>query len=423
MKDLFGNGMQQREFKPVTIQQMNKFGLKKENVKITNTIKELKETTPNIVIADCVFNISFVQNWFKKQYLKKKHKYVMGLGVFQQLHYDTLHKIQILKPSNLKFKNIYKPYEGQDLTNKTILFSRTGGVGDLLFLNPILKHLKQKYPTCTIWFGCGPQYQSMLDNWPFIDKILDLPFDFQYLIKADYHAIFEGVIERCKEAEETNAYNLFSKWLGFDLSDDILVPKQEPKEEKVKECEKIIEDWGLEKDSFILMQLRASSPIRTPSIEFWIKMINEITNKGYNIVITDNPKQSDIIKGFIKELDNQDKVFNFSKHSQSLDYSIALTSLAKCVVATDSALIHIAISESVKAFGIYGPFPGKIRLKTYPKNLCDWIDAPGFECTPCFKHGSEPCPRANGKMFAPCYDTIDIKNVVEKIEKLIEKGK
>jgi hypothetical protein len=70
-------------------------------------------------------------------------------------------------------------------------------------------------------------------------------------------------------------------------------------------------------------------------------------------------------------------------------------------------------------FGIYGPFPGFIRLKTY-KNV-DWVDAK-MECAPCCLHGSELCPTAKKliKQYSPCYDQIDQEEILMKVERLID---
>ena len=229
--------------------------------------------------------------------------------------------------------------------------------------------------------------------------------------------LFEGVIERCRQAELTNSYNLFSTWLGLDLPDKLLVPKQEPKEEMIDICMDILKEWKLLDDSFILMQLRASSPIRTPRPEFWVEVINGLTEKGHNILLTDNPRQADAVANFIKEVKHQDKVFNFCEHSKSLDYSIAITKFAKMTLTTDSAFAHIAASLNIPCFGIYGPFPGYIRLKTYPK--AEWIDA-RRECTPCYIHSQDPCPKAGRDGFSPCYDNIEIPKLLQRIEDFIK---
>jgi len=399
---------------PISPSKLREMGIKKDQIVVVQNVEDLRKSPPGIIIAEAVKNVGFMQNWFKKQYLKKKRKYVMGLGVYQQLHTTAIpgkKPRRVLKPAKTKFINAYRPYTGQPLDGKTILVFRTGGIGDLLFIKPNLDYLKSKYD-CKIKFACGPQYQAMVENWDCIDELLDLPFEAKHLHQSDYHLLFEGVIERCKEAETVNAYNLFSKWLGLDLPDEKLVPRQEPKLKMIEECMDRLNKWNLQDDSFILMQLRASSPIRTPRPEFWANVINSLTEKGHNIVLTDNPRQTENIDKFIEGLERQDKVFNFCQYSKSLDYSIAITKFAKMTLTTDSAFSHIAASLNVPCFGIFGPFPGYIRLKTYP--MAAWVDAPK-ECAPCYIHSHEPCPKAGTDGFSPCYDNIDIPDLVNKI--------
>lgn len=406
-----------RKFKKVSSTNMRVLGLSSEAGKHVKDLEELTELPPNIIIAKSTTNLQFTQNFFKQQTLKKNVSYVMGLGVFQQLHGDNRVKgKKLLKPSNIKFKNVYKRYQGQDLNDKTLLVFRTGGIGDLLFIQPNLIYLKEKYPDCTIMFACGPQYQAMVETWECVDKVLDLPFPSKYLIQSDYHALFEGVIERCKLAENVNAFNLFSEWLGLNLPDELLVPKQEVKEDKLEYAKDVLNEWQVEPNKFLLLQLRASSPIRTPRPEFWMKIINELTDRGHDIILTDSPRQGEYIKTFITLLKNPQRVFNFCEHSKTLDYSIALMKLAQATVATDSAMNHIAASLDVPCYGIYGPFPGHIRLKTYPK--AKWIDAQR-SCAPCYLHGQNPCPQAAKDGYSPCYDNLDINEVVDGIEELI----
>lgn len=392
-----------RKFKKISNFSIRELGLDRDTIKQVEKLNELRESPPNIVVAEALRNITFVQNWFKEQTLKKKVKYVMGLGVFQQLYYDSRLNKKILKPSPIKFKNIYRPYMGEELDDDTVLIFRTGGIGDLLFIQPNLRYLKEQYPDCRVEFACGPQYQPMVEMWDCVDEVCDLPFTLTRLQHASYHMLFEGVIERCKEAHEVNAYNLFSRWLGLDLPDNLLLPRQTPPEELVLKCKEVLKEWNLPEKTFIVMQLRASSPIRTPRHEFWVKIIDALNEKGYPVLLTDNPRQAENVDSFIKMLKNQDMAFNFCQHSTSIDYTIAITSLCKSTFATDSALGHIAASMDIPCFGVYGPFPGFIRLKTYPKAA--WVDAQRH-CAPCFLHGHSPCPHASSDGYSPCYDEL-----------------
>lgn len=402
------------KFKPITNDLLRQLGMKELTLRHVQSLDELRKDPPNIVIGECIRGVTFEQNKFKEQQLKKRVRYVMALGIYQQLHY--IYGRRILKPSGMKFKNLYRPYTGQNLDDKSLLVTRTGGVGDLLFIQPNLVYLKEKFPTCNIKFACGPQYQAMVETWDCIDEVLDLPFTVTQLINSDYHAVFEGVIERCNEAKTSNAYNLFSKWLELNLPDEKLRPKQKPKEEKVEECLEILKEWDLENKPFIVIQIRASSPVRTPRPSFWINLIDKLTDRDFNILITDSPHQSENIEKFISGLDNKHLIFNFCEHSKSIDYTIAITSLSKLAISTDSALIHIAQSVGTPIFGIYGPFPAFVRLKTY-KNV-DWVEGK-LDCSPCFIHGQKPCPKSRGD-YSPCYDTIDLYETVEKIGRLVD---
>ena len=168
------------------------------------------------------------------------------------------------------------------------------------------------------------------------------------------------------------------------------------------------------------MQLRASSPIRTPRHAWWKEVIDEVNSRGYKVLLTDNPRQKESIDEFIKLLDNPSMTFNFCKHSESIAYTIALTSLSQGTIATDTALNHIAASLEVPSFGMYGPFPGFIRLKTYPK--AGYVNAE-MQCAPCFIHGHLPCPHADPEGYSPCYSNIDIKKAIDNFETLLERTK
>ena len=130
---------------------------------------------------------------------------------------------------------------------------------------------------------------------------------------------------------------------GLNLPDEKLRPQQTAKEDLVLQCEDYIEDT-INNEPFILLQPRASSPVRTPRPDFWKNVINKLTSRGHRVIITDSPHMSEYLDEFISKLDNPENITNFSKYSKSLDYSIALATLSKLVLATDSSFLHIASS-------------------------------------------------------------------------------
>ena len=133
-------------------------------------------------------------------------------------------------------------------------------------------------------------------------------------------------------------------------------------------------------------------------------------------MISGSPVYADSVDNFIKSLETPQNVFNFLHDSSDISDVIAMTSLAKFAVSPDSALIHIAGGLGIKSFGVYGAFPGELRLSTY-KN-CDWTDCK-TDCSPCFIHDYSLCKNAlNGHPV--CYDNLDIPEAVGKIDKLLQ---
>jgi ADP-heptose:LPS heptosyltransferase len=142
-------------------------------------------------------------------------------------------------------------------------------------------------------------------------------------------------------------------------------------------------------------------------------------------LITDTSINSEAVERYINQLKNKDKVFNFSKYSKTLDYSIAMASLAKCIISPDTSLAHIGISVGTPVVGIYGPFPGKIRLSTYPKDQVRWVEPTADSCKymPCFKHGKmcQVSKRLNLN-YAPCFNGIDTDLVIQYVKEIEKKN-
>jgi len=410
-----------------TERDFKKLGMSKDVLTRTNirTIDELNKHIPNMVIVESKYNNTFgLGNSDRAQMYKKGNSYVMPLYMYNSMVTQAKTEKPAFKPAKVKFSNVYRKYNGHNLDNKTLLIWRTGGIGDLLFIKPNIDFLKKRYPTCKIIFGTSPEYQCMIKDWECIDQIIDIPFPVTMLYKCDYHITFEGVIERTEQAKTDNAYILFSKWMGLNLYPTALSPVQTPNVELTRYVREIFEnDFNIiEGTKTCLMQLRASSPIRTPHYKFWKQIMGILVNElGYRIIITDLPKYQMPMEHVIKkEFSNcNPNMFHvFCKYSKNISYTIALASFCDLCVGTDSSLIHIAESVGTKNFGFFGPFPGEIRSSTYKHG--DFINCDNIICAPCFKHGHAPCPNSF-QQTANCYNSMDFSLFSEKIKALIER--
>ena len=401
-----------------------KFGVDIEGIGKVKNIEELKKNPPAMLIATAQMDFSYSINFGNQQHFKAGTSKVLSPGLYLQLENSSKTPYAKMRPANKLFKDIYRQYNGEDLTNKKIVIWRTGGIGDLLFIQPCLRYLKNKYPTCTIYFCCAPKYHSILSTWDCVDKVLDFPLSDTYLYECDYHVTFEGVIERTDEAEKINAYRLFSKWMGLEIiSEKDLIPILKT----VPIHDEIVSDYlkknNINEDEFIVLQLRASSPIRTPGSNCWKSIIVPLLKEGYKIVITDNPLMADRIDKFISVVipdEYKKQIFNFSGSSTDILNSISLVAKGRMTLSPDSSFIHIGQALNKPGLGIYGPFSGDIRLSTY-KNV-EWVEPREssvctFKGRGCFIHG-QYCDFFKQGETAPCFNFLDYDDIFEKAKKI-----
>ena len=59
-----------------------------------------------------------------------------------------------------------------DLSNKKILITSCGGLGDLIVFTPALRRLKEKYPSCRLTFMTSSKHRDILQGLPYIDKVI-----------------------------------------------------------------------------------------------------------------------------------------------------------------------------------------------------------------------------------------------------------
>ena len=307
----------------------------------------------------------------------------------------------VAQPARRVFSDHYRPYNGQDLTGKRITFWRSGGIGDLLWLRPIMLHLKKKYG-CHIILATRAMFHDFVMLWPdCIDELSGVPMDMWSTVDcSDYHLSFEGLIEKCKEAEILDAHDLFARYAGLDPDEiDWCVPIKTPKVEK--------------RSQYVVVQYRASAVTRSPYTGSIVAAVNACTEAGYHVVISDRREMARDIDDIISCCANPHKIDNFAYKTTGLVDALTLVTHAKLVIGPDSSQVHMAAMQGVPSIGLYGPFPGALRCSRYP--LARWIEPePSNVCefggSACFRHQYMECP---GKY--KCWGHLDNNKLQEMI--------
>ena len=308
------------------------------------------------------------------------------------------------RESPREFSDVYSLYSGESIDGKSIMVWRTGGIGDILFIRPILAHLKKKYPTANIMFGTRSAYHDLVKLWTdAIDELSGMPLDMASTVdRADYHLSFEGLIEECKDAETLDVHDLFAKHAGLDPDDiEWSVPITLPPAGRPRT------------DKYVVIQYRASAAARTPYIGSFVAAINACTDAGYHAVISDRPEAARDIDDIISCCKAPHMVENFAYETSGLVDALRLITHAALVIAPDSSQVHMAAMQGVPSIGLYGPFPGAVRCSRYP--LAQWIEpTPSDVCEhggrACFRHQYMECP---GKY--KCWGHLDNNKLQEMI--------
>lgn len=318
------------------------------------------------------------------------------------------------------FKKHYKKYDGEDLTGKTILVFRSGGIGDLLFMTPSFRYISLKYPSCKIICAAGFLYKDILENNPYINELHSMPFSKRLLDDADYHLMFEGLIENNSLARTINAYDLF---LGhFKIKpDDLTREEKQPiivlKDEEKKWAEIFLSGRLKVGRPLIGMQIETSTERRTFPSDKTQEIMRVLLEEDFNIVVFGGPRQKPISEAFqvvFKEFYDDRRILFLPLIAEiTLRQNIAIASKTDLQINPDSAFVHIAAAFKIPQIGLYGPFHSKVRMYHFTNAIA--LNGQ-VACSPCYEHIFWACEKGSP---SPCFSVISVDAVLEAVDFLL----
>jgi ADP-heptose:LPS heptosyltransferase len=307
------------------------------------------------------------------------------------------------------FETIYRPYKGEDLTNKKLMAFRTGGVGDLHWLSPVMRYLKNRYPGC--FLRVASACREPLMNLPEIDELYNMPFDASLLESMDYMLFFQGIIESSSEkSKTTHAVDMFFSYFGID-STQLPAEDKRPRilysDEELKWASEEYKKLNiLEKDLVIGLQMETSAPLRNyPKEKF--KVVIDVLSKEQNVkIMLVGAKQQEMLANFLKG--NYPNVIAATNYN--VRQSIVMASRYNIVVSPDSFLIQTAGALNKPLIGLYGPFPSEVRMKYFKNSI--GLDTK-VVCSPCYKHDFRACIKG---FPSPCFSLTEPEDILQAID-------
>lgn len=318
--------------------------------------------------------------------------------------------------TNIREMNFYKKYSGEDLTNKSIIVWRTGGAGDLCFITPFLKKLKELFPTCKIVFGCGPQYLDVVSGLSFIDELVSLPIEEDIIKGCDYNLMFEGIIENNPRASTTNAYDLFGEAFNIELSPKEKIPSLcvcvENNNDFASFKDKVIKK-SIENPIIVGIHLKTSSPMRTVPVNLWERIVYDLLKANDRIVVCllGSPEDRDFGSMIPIYKDVEGRIIPHYAVTRGFKDLIAAIANMDLIIGGDSAGLHIGAAFGVPVLGIFGAFKSDLRLRYYRPAI--GIDSE-IKCSPCFAHGNMPCGNSDKNGTPYCMMIHESSKIIEE---------
>jgi len=289
----------------------------------------------------------------------------------------------------------YRQYPGigTDLSDKSLLFMRTGGFGDILMLSPIMDKIKRIYPTAKIDLACSPFFGLAFKQQGYIDKIYHVPLSEDELDEHDFHLHFEGTIERSQDPEKTGI-EVFAELSGVPLEESEMIPMYKVSEDNNKKACRVIQHLA-RKDRMeingvqtIVIQVRASSLVRTYPLDYTLNVAVSLSAfPNVRVLLVGKQGDCSIDMKHFRKIHNLCGLIDIKT-------TIALIQRSDLLICPDSAFVHFAAALGIPSLAFYGPFPAMARVRSYPKCMAMEPNRDFCPYMPCFQHGHDPCRKA-----------------------------
>ncbi len=271
-----------------------------------------------------------------------------------------------------------------------ILIIKLGAKGDVIRTLPILNGLKEKYPNSNITWITKSNSKELLEEVPYIDRILTIPlelnetFDILYNFDIEKDATYLAEVINAKEKygfykneDYVAAFNLGAEYYLNTLFDDEIKKSNKKTYQEMmfnaaelsyknQHCpihltteDKIYGDHFIKvnniKKRIIGIHLGASP--RWPS-KAWHKenlkeFIKKAKSKGYEILLFGGPDESERHNKFIQDLRSEG--INILKNNPSnTDREFAsLVNICETMVCGDSFALHVSLALKKPTIGLF----------------------------------------------------------------------
>jgi heptosyltransferase-2 len=330
------------------------------------------------------------------------------------------------------------------------LIIRFSSIGDIVLTTPVVRCLKIQLPDAEIHYLIKPQFKTIIEHNPYIDKIHVLQNDWNKMIEELKKENFNYIIDlhhnlrtlRVKKALNIPAFSFnklnIEKFIFVKLKWNVM-----PDLHIIDRYLRTVEPFGVYNDGdgmdYFVSPNKSVQQKDIPTSHhagyiaivigatFYTKKLpvyklQELCAKIKHPIILLGGKEERIEGEDISRIDPI-KIYN-ACGKFSLNESVDLVRQSKLVITHDTGLMHVAVAlkkpviaiwgSTTPSFGM-GPYYGKNYLAKRP-NLYDNVQVHKLWCRPCTKIGRHKCPQGHFK----CMKSISINEIVQDVNKRLK---
>ncbi len=325
------------------------------------------------------------------------------------------------------------------------LIIRFSSLSEILLSTPVIRCLKKQLPETELHFLTKIDHASVLENNPFIDKVIALSFSWETMLHQLKRENYDFVIDlqhsrytsglKNELGVRSFSYNRLSiqKWIYTNLKWNLV-----PTDHLVDRFMNTVSSFGIindqegldyyipEKDKvklkdiptahhagFIGLAIAATYNTRKLPVE---KLENLCAGINHPIILIGG--EEDIAIGKRIAAIDPIKIYN-SCGKFNLNESADLVYKSKFIVTHDSGYLHIAVAFKKPVISVWGntvpeyglvPYYGKSKVKN------EIIEIRDLKCRPCNDRGYKKCPKGHFN----CMNKISVNKITDTIKVFLQ---
>ncbi|MBU8893666.1 MAG: glycosyltransferase family 9 protein [Bacteroidales bacterium] len=321
------------------------------------------------------------------------------------------------------------------------LIIRFSSIGDIVLTSPVIRILKQQVKSADIHYLTKPQFKSILESNPYVDRVHTLTKSIKETAQELKYEHFDYIIDlhrNLRTARFKNRLKIISfsfdklnkeKWLLVNLKINKL-PKahivdrylETLKVFDIQNDEKGLDYFIPEKDKVNISEISedlkygyvgivvgAFHNTKKLTKEKIISICRKLDKPILLLGGPDNKKEAEEIKNAVgRNIYNACGMFNINQ-------SASLIKQANVILTPDTGLMHIASAFKKKIVSVWGNTIPEFGMYPYlPHPDSKIMEIKDLKCRPCTKIGFTECPRKHFK----CINDLNEDYIVNKIKNL-----